>query len=141
MEVLYSGTGTITQILAESAKKVIGVEIVEEAVKAARENAKLNGIDNVEFIASDVLKVLDDLDKNPDLIVLDPPREGINPKAIDKIIDFDPEKFLYISCNPVTLVRDLQVFEKRGYKIEELEIVDQFPKTSHVESVVLMSRE
>ena len=137
---LYSGTGTITQVLAESAKKVIGVEIVEEAVEAARENAKLNGIDNVEFIASDVLKVLDDLDKNPDLIVLDPPREGINPKAIDKIIDFDPEKFLYISCNPVTLVRDLGVFKERGYEIEELEIVDQFPKTSHAECVVLMSK-
>ena len=137
---LYSGTGTITQVLAESAKKVIGVEIVEEAVEAARENAKLNGIDNVEFIASDVLKVLDDLDKNPDLIVLDPPREGINPKAIDKIIDFDPEKFLYISCNPVTLVRDLGVFKERGYEIEELEIVDQFPKTSHVETVALLSK-
>ena len=137
---LYSGTGTITQVLAESAKKVIGVEIVEEAVEAARENAKLNGIDNVEFIASDVLKVLDDLDKNPDLIVLDPPREGINPKAIDKIIDFDPEKFLYISCNPVTLVRDLGVFKERGYEIEELEIVDQFPKTSHAETVALLSK-
>lgn len=137
---LYSGTGTITQVLAESAKKVIGVEIVEEAVEAARENAKLNGIDNVEFIASDVLKVLDGLDKNPDLIVLDPPREGINPKAIDKIIDFDPEKFLYISCNPVTLVRDLGVFKERGYEIEELEIVDQFPKTSHVETVVKLVR-
>ena len=137
---LYSGTGTITQVLAESAKKVIGVEIVEEAVEAARENAKLNGIDNVEFIASDVLKVLDDLDKNPDLIVLDPPREGINPKAIDKIIDFDPEKFLYISCNPVTLVRDLGVFKERGYEIEELEIVDQFPKTSHAECISLISK-
>ncbi|MDU6099089.1 23S rRNA (uracil(1939)-C(5))-methyltransferase RlmD [Peptoniphilus harei] len=136
---LYSGTGTITQVLAESAKKVIGVEIVEEAVEAARENAKLNGIDNVEFIASDVLKVLDDLDKNPDLIVLDPPREGINPRAIEKIIDFDPEKFLYISCNPVTLVRDIGVFKERGYKIEELEIVDQFPKTSHVEAAILMT--
>ena len=137
---LYSGTGTITQVLAESAKKVIGVEIVEEAVEAARENAKLNGIDNVEFIASDVLKVLDDLDKNPDLIVLDPPREGINPRAIEKIIDFDPEKFLYISCNPVTMVRDLQVFGERGYEIEELEIVDQFPKTSHAETVALLSK-
>ena len=137
---LYSGTGTITQVLAESAKKVIGGEIVEEAVEAARENAKLNGIDNVEFIVSDVLKVLDDLDKNPDLIVLDPPREGINPKAIERIIDFDPEKFLYISCNPVTLVRDLGVFKERGYEIEELEIVDQFPKTSHVETVALLSK-
>ena len=137
---LYSGTGTISQVLAASAKKVIGVEIVEEAVEAARENAKLNGIDNVEFIASDVLKVLDDLDKNPDLIVLDPPREGINPKAIEKIIDFDPEKFLYISCNPVTLVRDLGVFGDRGYNIEEIEIVDQFPRTSHVETVALLVR-
>ncbi|VYU07000.1 23S rRNA (uracil(1939)-C(5))-methyltransferase RlmD [Peptoniphilus gorbachii] len=135
---LYSGTGTISQVLAASAKKVIGVEIVEEAVKAARENAVLNKIENVEFIAEDVLKVLDDLDKNPDLIVLDPPREGINPKAIEKIIDFDPEKFLYISCNPVTLVRDLGVFGDRGYNIEEVEIVDQFPKTSHVETVALL---
>ena len=137
---LYSGTGTISQVLAASAKKVIGVEIVEEAVKAARENAKLNGIDNVDFIASDVLKVLDDLDKNPDLIVLDPPREGINPKAIEKIIDFDPEKFLYISCNPVTLVRDLGVFADRGYNIEEIEIVDQFPRTSHVETIALIQK-
>ncbi|WP_019108020.1 23S rRNA (uracil(1939)-C(5))-methyltransferase RlmD [Peptoniphilus senegalensis] len=136
---LYSGTGTITQILAESAKKVIGVEIVEEAVEAARENAVLNKIENVEFIAEDVLKVLDDLDENPDLIVLDPPREGINPKAIEKIIDFAPEKFLYISCNPVTLVRDLGVFGDRGYSIEEIEIVDQFPKTSHVEAAILMT--
>ena len=126
--------------MAESAKKVIGVEIVEEAVEAARENAVLNKIDNVEFIAEDVLKVLDDLDKNPDLIVLDPPREGINPKAIEKIIDFAPEKFLYISCNPVTFVRDLKTFGNRGYGIEEIEIVDQFPKTSHVETVVLLSK-
>ena len=137
---LYSGTGTITQMLAGSAKKVIGVEIVEEAVEAARENAKLNGIKNVEFIAEDVLKVLDSLEKNPDIIVLDPPREGINPKAIERIIDFSPEKFLYISCNSVTQVRDLKVFEEGGYKIEEIEIIDQFPKTSHVESVVLMSK-
>ena len=137
---LYSGTGTITQVLAESAKKVIGVEIVEEAVEAARENVVLNKIDNVEFIAEDVLKVLDDLDKNPDLIVIDPPREGINPKAIEKIIDFAPEKFLYISCNPVTLVRDLKTFGNRGYRIEEIEIVDQFPKTSHVECIALIQR-
>ena len=101
---------------------------------------EINWIDNVEFIASDVLKVLDDLDKNPDLIVLDPPREGINPKAIEKIIDFDPEKFLYISCNPVTLVRDLGVFKERGYEIEEIEIVDQFPRTSHAEVISLLSR-
>ena len=137
---LYSGTGTITQMLAGSAKKVIGVEIVEEAVEAARENAKLNGIKNVEFIAEDVLKVLDSLEKNPDIIVLDPPREGINPKAIERIIDFSPEKFLYISCNPVTQVRDLKVFEEGGYKIEEIEIIDQFPKTSHVETVALLSK-
>lgn len=127
-------------MLAGSAKKVIGVEIVEEAVEAAKENAKLNGIKNVEFIAEDVLKVLDNLEKNPDIIVLDPPREGINPKAIERIIDFSPEKFLYISCNSVTQVRDLKVFEERGYKIEEIEIIDQFPKTSHVETVVLLSK-
>ena len=137
---LYSGVGTLSLEIASRKAQTLGVEIVEEAVEAARENAKLNGIDNVEFIASDVLKVLDDLDKNPDLIVLDPPREGINPKAIEKIIDFDPEKFLYISCNPVTLVRDLGVFKERGYEIEELEIVDQFPKTSHAEVITLLEK-
>lgn len=133
---LYSGTGTIAQIMAPVAKKVIGIEIVEEAVEKACENAKLNNLDNVEFIAGDVLKAVDELKEKPDLIVIDPPRDGIHPKAINKIIDFNPEVFVYVSCNPVTLVRDLKVFIERGYKIEKVKCMDQFPRTPHVECVV-----
>ena len=137
---LYSGTGTIAQIMAPVAKKVIGIEIVEEAVEMAKENAKLNGLDNVEFIAGDVLLAVDNLKEKPDLIVLDPPREGINPKAINKIIDFDPETFVYVSCNPVTLVRDLKVFMERGYKVSKAKLMDMFPRTPHVETVALIER-
>lgn len=137
---LYSGTGTIAQIMAAVAKKVVGIEIVEEAVEKARENAKLNNLDNVEFIAGDVLKAVDELEEKPDLIVIDPPRDGIHPKAINKIIDFKPERYVYVSCNPVTLVRDLKVFVERGYKIEKVKCMDMFPRTPHVECVVLMSR-
>lgn len=136
---LYSGTGTIAQIMAPVAKKVIGIEIVEEAVEKARENAKLNNLDNVEFIAGDVLKAVDELKESPDLIVIDPPRDGIHPKAINKIIDFNPETFVYVSCNPVTLVRDLKVFIERGYKVEKAKCMDQFPRTPHVESIILMT--
>ena len=137
---LYSGTGTISQIMAPVAKKVIGIEIVEEAVEKAYENSKLNELDNVEFIAGDVLEEVEKLVEKPDLIILDPPREGINPKALQKIIDFSPEKFVYVSCNPVTLVRDLKEFIDRGYKIEKVKCMDMFPRTMHVECVVLMSR-
>ncbi|MDR7855489.1 23S rRNA (uracil(1939)-C(5))-methyltransferase RlmD [Tissierella sp.] len=137
---LYSGTGTIAQIMAPVAKKVIGIEIVGEAVDKAHENAKLNNLDNVEFIAGDVLKAVDDLNEKPDLIVIDPPRDGIHPKAINKIIDFNPETFVYVSCNPVTLVRDLKVFIERGYKIEKVKCMDQFPRTPHVETVTLLTR-
>lgn len=138
---LYSGTGTIAQIMAPVARKVIGIEIVEEAVQMAKENAKLNGLDNVEFIAGDVLKAVDDLTEKPDLIVIDPPREGVNPKAINKIIDFNPETFVYVSCNPVTLARDLKVFIERGYKLEKAKLMDMFPRTSHVETIALLQRE
>ena len=99
---LYSGTGTIAQILAPVAKKVVGVEIIEEAVEAAKVNAGLNGLDNCEFLAGDVLKVLDDITEKPDLIVLDPPRDGIHPKALDKIIDYGVERMIYISCKPTS---------------------------------------
>lgn len=99
---LYSGTGTIAQILAPVAKKVIGVEIVEEAVKAAGENAKLNGLTNCEFLAGDVLKMLDTIEERPDFIVLDPPRDGINPKALRKIINYGVERMVYISCKPTS---------------------------------------
>ena len=137
---LYSGTGTIAQMLAPVAKKVVGVEIVEEAVEAAKVNAELNGLDNCEFIAGDVLKVVDELEDKPDFIVLDPPRDGIHPKAIQKIIDFGVEQMVYISCKPTSLARDLEVFEAAGYKVKRATAVDQFPNTVHIETVVLLSQ-
>lgn len=138
---LYSGTGTIAQIMASVAKKVIGVEIVEEAVVAARENAKLNGLDNCEFIAGDVLKVIDEIEEKPDFIVLDPPRDGIHPKALEKIIAYGVEHLVYISCKPTSLARDLEVFIAHGYRAEKVRCVDMFPQTVHVETVVLLSQQ
>ena len=137
---LYSGTGTIGQILAPKAKKIIGIEIVEEAVKKANENAKLNGLDNCTFIAGDVLKKIDELQDKPDIIVLDPPREGIHPKAIQKIIDYKPETFIYISCKPTSLINDLPVFLDNGYKVQKVQCVDLFPQTPHCEVVCLLQR-
>lgn len=138
---LYSGTGTIAQLIAPVAGKVIGVEIVEEAVEAARENAALNGLKNCEFIAGDVLKVLDEVEEKPDLIILDPPRDGIHPKALPKIIAYGVDRIVYISCKPDSLVRDLDVFLESGYYVERAVAIDQFPWTANVESVVLLSRE
>ena len=137
---LYSGTGTIAQLLAPAAKKVIGVEIVEEAVLAARDNAKKNGLDNCEFIAGDVLKVLDEISEKPDFIVLDPPRDGIHPRAIEKIIAYGVESLIYISCKPTSLARDLDIFLAHGYHAKRIVCVNQFMFTNHVETVVLMSR-
>lgn len=137
---LYSGTGTIAQLMAPVAAKVIGVEIVEEAVEAARKNAADNGLDNCEFLAGDVLKVLDEISEKPDLIILDPPRDGIHPKALPKIIRYGVERIVYISCKPTSLVRDLETFLTRGYRVERAVAVDQFPWTANVETVVLLSR-
>ena len=137
---LYSGTGTIAQLLAPVAKKVIGVEIVEEAVVAARENASLNNLTNCEFIAGDVLKVIDTIEEKPDLIVLDPPRDGIHPKALEKIIDYGVDRLVYISCKPSSLARDLVVLQERGYQVEKVRCVDMFPCTVHVETVCCLQR-
>lgn len=137
---LYCGTGTITQLLSPNAKKVVGIEIVEEAVETAKVNAEINGITNCEFIAGDVLNMVDQLDDKPDLIILDPPREGINPKAIMKIINFNADRLVYVSCKASSLSKDLLVFEENGYKVEKIQCVDMFPRTYHVETVVLMSR-
>lgn len=137
---LYSGTGTIAQILAPVAEKVVGVEIVEEAVEAAKENAKLNGLENCEFIAGDVLKVVDELTEKPDLIVLDPPRDGIHPKALEKIIGFGVNRMVYVSCKPTSLARDLVVLQARGYKVEKVCCVDMFPSTANCETVCLLSQ-
>ncbi len=137
---LYSGTGTIAQMMAPVAKRVIGVEIVEEAVEAAHGNAELNGLDNCEFIAGDVLKVLDDIDADPglqapDFIILDPPRDGIHPKALRKIIDYGVDRLIYISCKPTSLARDLEVFLSHGYRVDRVTAIDQFSFTSHCECI------
>lgn len=137
---LYSGTGTIAQMMAPVAGRVIGVEIVEEAVEAARKNAGLNGLNNCEFIAGDVLKVIDGIKERPDLIILDPPRDGIHPKALNKIIDYKVDRIVYISCKPTSLVRDLEVFLENGYEVKKGVAVDQFPWTANVETVVLLSK-
>ena len=137
---LYSGTGTIAQIMAPVAKKVIGVEIVEEAVEAARENAKLNGLENCEFIAGDVLKGLDDIEEKPDFIILDPPRDGVNPKALAKILDYGVDNILYISCKPTSLARDLVICAGAGYEVVKACCVDMFPGTGHVETCCLLER-
>lgn len=135
---LYSGTGTIAQMMAPVCKEVVGVEIVEEAVEAAKENAVLNGLSNCKFLAGDVLKVLDEIEEKPDYIILDPPRDGIHPKAIEKIIAYGVENMVYISCKPSSLARDLEIFTARGYEVKKICCVDQFPATFHVETVVLM---
>ena len=136
---LYSGTGTIAQLLASVAKEVIGVEIVEEAVEAAKVNAALNGLTNCRFIAGDVLKVLDDLTEKPDMIILDPPRDGIHPKALPKILAYGVENIVYISCKPTSLARDLPAFLAAGYEVQRSCSVDQFCETVHIETVVLLS--
>ncbi len=138
---LYCGTGTIGQIMAEKSRKVMGIELVEEAVKAANENAERNGITNCEFIAGDVLKKVDELTEKPDIIIVDPPREGIHPKAIDKIINFGAERIVYVSCKPSSLARDLAVFEEKGYKTVKVKLCNQFARTVHVETIVLLQRE
>ncbi len=137
---LYSGTGTIAQMMAPVAEKVIGVEIVEEAVEAAKENAELNGLHNCEFIAGDVLKVIDSIQDKPDLIILDPPRDGIHPKALPKILSYGVDTIVYISCKPTSLARDLVIIQKAGYELKLACAVDMFPGTVHVETVVLLSQ-
>lgn len=137
---LYCGTGTISQLMSPVADKVIGVEIVEEAVEAARESVKRNNVNNCEFIAGDVLKVLDDIEERPDYIILDPPRDGIHPKALKKIIDYGVDHMVYVSCKPTSLQRDLVELQAAGYRIERACAVNQFPCTVHVETIVLLSK-
>lgn len=138
---LYCGTGTIGQIVAPKAKKVIGVELIEEAVKAANENAKLNGLNNCEFIAGDVAKVIKDVKQKPDIIILDPPRPGVHPAALEYVVKFEPKEIIYVSCNPKTLVDDLKYLIDNGYKIEKVKGMDMFPHTPHVETVVKLSKQ
>lgn len=140
---LYCGIGTISLFMARFAKSVYGIELVEEAVWAARENTLINKIDNVHFIAGDVEKILDDLINKqkiiPDIVMVDPPRKGLDRKSIDNILRISPKRLVYISCNPATLVRDMSALEGL-YEIKRLKPVDMFPFTSHVECVALMGR-
>lgn len=137
---LFCGTGTITQTLAQKAKKAVGVELIEEAVDAAKANANLNGLDNCEFIAGDVFEVLETVEEKPDVIVVDPPRVGISPKALDKIIGYDVDQIVYISCNPKTLVENLYYLQYYGYNVKSLKPFDNFPNTKHTECVCLLEK-
>ncbi len=133
---LYCGTGTIGQIAAPNAKKVIGLELIEEAVEAAKENAKLNGLDNCEFIAGDVAETIKQVKVKPDIIILDPPRSGVSPKALDYVIKFNAKEIIYVSCNPKTMVDNLETLLAAGYKVEKSKVKDMFPNTPHAETVV-----
>ena len=128
--------------MSKYAKKVYGIEIIEEAIEAAKENARINGVENVEFIAGDVEVILDNLiHKNkiiPDIVMLDPPRRGLDSKSVENILQIRPKKLVYISCNPATLVRDLAKLEE-DYDIKRIKPVDMFPFTSHVECVALLN--
>ncbi len=137
---LYSGTGTIAQLVASVADKVYGVEIVPEAVEAAKVNAEKNGLGNCEFIAGDVLRVIDGLDKKPDMIILDPPRDGLHPKLLPKIAAYGVKNIVYVACKPDSFVRDMEYFRTQGYRVVKAAGVDQFPYTRHVECVVLLSK-
>ncbi len=132
---LYCGTGTITQLMASKAKKVYGVEIVEDAVIAARENAKLNGMDNCEFLCGDVKTTLDELTETPDMIVVDPPRAGMHDKVVHMLCRYGIPKILYISCNPKTLCMNLELFRMNGYEPEFMRAYDNFAMTKHTEVV------
>lgn len=135
---LYSGTGTIAQLLAMVAGRVVGVELVPEAVEAARENARSNHLENCSFLAGDVLDVIDGLGEKPDLIVLDPPRDGIHPKALPRIIRFGAEHMVYVSCKPTSLVRDLAPLTEGGYRVVKACGIDMFPCTGGIECVMLL---
>ena len=137
---LYCGTGTITQTLAKKAGKVIGIELVEEAVEAAKENTALNGLDNCEFIAGDVFEVLKNVEEKPDVIVVDPPRVGIKPDALDKIIGYGVDQIVYISCNPKTLTENLYYMQYYGYDVVSVKPFDNFPGTKHTEAVALLQK-
>ena len=137
---LYCGTGTISQILALKAKEVLGIEIVEEAVEAAKENAKLNGLENCRFIAGDVFEVLKTREEKPDVIVVDPPRVGMSTKAVDKIVSYGVNQIIYVSCNPKTLAVNLQQFVYEGYAVRYAKCFDNFPGTKHTECICLLER-
>ncbi|AWI07203.1 23S rRNA (uracil-5-)-methyltransferase RumA [Clostridium drakei] len=139
----YCGTGTISLFLSQKAKKVYGIEIVPQAIENAKINAKQNNIDNAEFIVGESEKVIPELIKNgvkADVVVVDPPRRGCEKSLLEAIAQMSPERIVYVSCDPGTLARDLSILDELGYKATEIQPVDMFPQTAHVETVVLMSR-
>jgi 23S rRNA (uracil1939-C5)-methyltransferase len=139
----YCGIGTISLFLAQKARLVVGIETVEAAIRDARANARRNGVDNIDFITGDVERVLPELWEQgfrPDVIVLDPPRKGCAPTALDTFARMQPDRIVYVSCNPTTLARDLGYLAQRGYQVREVQPVDMFPQTAHVECVTLMSK-
>ncbi|MBD7914785.1 23S rRNA (uracil(1939)-C(5))-methyltransferase RlmD [Clostridium sp. Sa3CUN1] len=136
---LYCGTGTIGQIAASNAKKVVGIELIEEAVEAAKENAKLNNLDNCEFLAGDVAEIIKNVKDKPNTIILDPPRSGVHPKALEYVIKFNAKEIIYVSCNPKTLVENLNTLIGAGYKIVESCVKDMFPNTPHAEAIVKLA--
>ena len=146
---LYSGTGTITQLMSKVAKKAYGVEIVEEAVESAKENAIENGITNCHFIAGDVLKVLEESAKreettvlpHPNFIIVDPPRDGMHKKALDLIIRYGVNRLIYVACKPKSLARDLEALQNAGYRVQKLCAVDLFPRTNNCEVVCLLKKD
>lgn len=139
----YCGIGTISLFLAQKAKKVYGIEVVPEAIEDAKKNAERNGINNAEFTVGQAEKVMPKWKKeglNPDVIVVDPPRKGCDPEFLDAMIAMEPKRIVYVSCNPSTLARDLRILEDGGFETKEVQPVDMFPNTGHVEAVALLSR-
>ena len=138
---LYCGTGTITCVAAKTAQKAVGVEIVEEAIEAANVNAKINGLDNVEFLAGDMKDVFNAefyaQHGKPDIIITDPPRSGMHPKVVEYLAEIACPKIVYVSCNPATQARDLAMLDAT-YKVVKSREVDMFPQTHHVENVVVL---
>lgn len=140
---LYCGTGTIGLTMADSVKKLIGVEIIPQAIENAKENARLNGIENAEFFCDDAkgaAKRLYDEGIRPDVVILDPPRKGCTPEVIETVAKMSPDRVVYVSCDPATLARDLAIFKSKGYETVKATAVDMFPRTTHIETVVLLSR-
>lgn len=137
---LYCGTGTITQLMASRARRVTGIEIVQDSVDSALANAKINGIDNCDFICGDVLKVIGQVDEKPDMIVVDPPRAGMHDKVVDILSGYGIPHLMYISCNPKTLCINLQRFKSNGYEPVYIKSYDNFPGTKHIESIAVLSK-
>ncbi len=137
---LYCGTGTIGLTMADKVKRLVGVEIVPEAIEDAKKNAEINGVTNAEFYCGDAAKIVKDLEIKPDVILVDPPRKGMAESLIHDIVGMDPKKVVYVSCDPATLARDCAKFTELGYHVVSARPVDMFPRTAHVETVCLMSR-